>query len=159
MSEPEARRSLTRSRGATGLAPDRVRDRPRKLDGVRMLRGSGLPRVMWWHLGPEHAAYLRYLKPLLEFLGLFPLPEYAVEAARQAGLAALTLWRLQSDLEELRQRRGPGRRRQAEQRLEARIRKQLVAKRLCEQDLARLAQREQAPALVEDLRARFAVKP
>jgi hypothetical protein len=90
-------------------------------------------------VGPDADAYREYLGPLLRHLGLWPLPDVALDAARETGRAMLDLRHLEADLAALQARTGPGRRRQAERRLEAQIRKARVSKRLCERDLARLA--------------------
>ena len=84
---------------------------------------------------------------MLRHLGLWPLPDFALDAARSAGLAMLSLRHLETELEALQARSGSGRRRKAEYQTEARIRKARVAKRLCEQDLARLAKRAHATPL------------
>lgn len=151
MSVPETVRLLTSPRSQNGAIPPTAR---RRRDSVRRLRGSGLPRGLARHVGPDADAYREYLVPMLRHLGLWPLPDFALDAARQAGLAMLTLRRLEADLETLQGRTGPGRRRQAELRLEGRIRKQLVAKRLCERDLARLAKRAKPQTLADAIKQR-----
>lgn len=147
MSAPETVRLLASSSHPGGA----TRPRSRLRGAVRRLRRSGLPRGLGKHTGPDADAWRQYLTPMLRHLGLWPVPDYALDAARSAGLAMLSLRHLEAELEGLQARSGPGRRRKAEYQTEARIRKARVAKRLCEQDLARLAKRARPLDLAQRL--------
>ena len=141
MSAPEPVRLLSRPRRAPAGPP--ASDRRRT--NVRRLLSSGLPAAMVKHVGPDADAYRQYLTPMLRLLGLWPVPDVALDKAREAGQAMLDLRHLEAELATIRTRTGPGRRRSMERTLEARIRKSRVSKRLCEQDLARLAKQVQKP--------------
>lgn len=149
MSAPETVRILTWPSHPGGS----TRPRTRLRGAVRRLRRSGLPRGLGKHTGPDADAWRQYLMPMLRHLGLGPpVPDFALDAARSAGLAMLSLRHLEAELEGLQTRSGPGRRRKAEYQTEARIRKARVARRLCEQDLARLAKRAKPLTLAEAIR-------
>jgi hypothetical protein len=120
----------------------------------KLLEVTGLPRAYGRHDTPEGIAYRQYLGPLLRHLGLWPLPDYAVDAARSAGIARLSERHLEAELAALQARSGTARRRQEEYRAEARLRKARVSRRLCEKDLARLAKRARPLSLAEEIRQR-----
>lgn len=150
--------SVPESRPTPPAAPEKRPRRARRTPGrprtVRFLELSHLPRALRNHNSPEGVAYAGYLLPLLRLYNLWPIPDFAVDAARSAGLAMLSLRHLEAELQELQARSGTGRRRKAEYQTEARIRKARVAKRLCEQDLARLAKRAKPQTLAEAIRQR-----
>jgi hypothetical protein len=135
MSASEPVRLLSRPRRSPVVPPPPDRRRT----NVRRLLLSGLPAAMVKHVGPDADAYRAYLTPMLRLLGLWPVADFALDAAREAGRAMLDLRHLEADLEAVQARTGPGRRRALERSLAAQIRKARVSKRLCERDLARLA--------------------
>jgi hypothetical protein len=82
---------------------------------LRALKG-GIPRAYRSHKTPEGRAYGGYVRSMLEHLG--ELPDHARPTLKAAGVAAVDLDSLTSDLE---QARAKGRRRD-----QARIRRQLT---------------------------------
>lgn len=135
MSAAEPVRLVSHSRRPPDGSPPTARRR----SNVRRLRLSRLPAAMVKHVGPEAATYRAYLGSMLRHLGLWPLPDFALDAAREAGQAMLELRRLEAELATVQARTGSGRRRSLERSLAAQIRKARVSKRLCERDLIRLA--------------------
>ena len=70
---------------------------------------------------------------------MWPVPDYALDAARECGIAMLTVRHLEDSLFAFQARRGGGRRRQIEASLESRPRKARISKLLLERTLAKLA--------------------
>jgi hypothetical protein len=117
----------------------------------------GIPRAFKNHKNPDGFAYRAYVVALKKRLP--GLPTHAAPTLREAGLTVVDLTRARAELEELRARRGPGKRKGQERRVRAEQRKLRVQLLMLERRLEDLAARptsgtgsDALDQMLEDLR-------